>query len=95
MGSTHSQNGRDSHADRSKPSETLQVPARRGLAAHGEHLEILRRAAFHELEISLLRDGARAAAKDFQALRQRFPDLLGESLVNILGYILLAKRDLA
>ncbi len=58
-------------------------------------LETPGRAAFHELEAVLCRDGAAAAAKRFRELRRRFPQRVGESLVNVLGYILLAKGDLA
>lgn len=53
------------------------------------------RAAFRELEGVLRRDGAAAAAQRFRELRQRFPHRVGESLVNLLGYILLSKGDLA
>ncbi len=53
------------------------------------------RAAFRELEAVLCRDGAAAAAARFRELRQRFPHRVGESLVNVLGYILLAKGALA
>ncbi len=53
------------------------------------------RAALHELEAVLCRDGATAAALRFRELRRRFPHRVGESLVNVLGYILLAKEDVA
>ncbi len=42
----------------------------------------------------LRRDGAAAAAERFEELRRRFPHRVGESLVNVLGYILLARGDL-
>lgn len=53
------------------------------------------RAAFRELETALCRDGAAAAARRFRELRRRFPERVGESLVNVLGYVLLAKGDVA
>ncbi len=53
------------------------------------------RAAFRELEAVLCRDGAVAAARRFRQLRRLFPHRVGESLVNVLGYILLAKGDVA
>ena len=91
---THGQNGKGPHrcAD---AGDREGRPSERGPAPVGEHLASLRRAMFRELEISLLRDGGVAAARSFQGLRRRFPELMSESLVNTLGYILLAKRDLA
>lgn len=52
------------------------------------------RAAFLELASVLRRDGAAAAARRFRELRWRFPHRAGESLLNVLGYLLLAEGDL-
>ena len=94
---TRGQNGRGPHrsgaADRGRRS--WLVPAHLSPSPVGEARESLRQAAFRELEISLLRDGGIGAAQSLLTLRRRFPELINESLVNVLGYILLAKRDLA
>ena len=58
-------------------------------------VETPRRAAFRDLETVLLRDGADAAARRFHELRRHAPRVVGEGLVNTLGYSLLAQRKLA
>ncbi len=56
-------------------------------------IETSGRAAFRELEAALCRDGASAAARRFHELRRRFPHRVGESLINVLGYVLLARGE--